>query len=121
MATDPKSRARDAFADLPTPEKTAFVIEATFQTIGEALRETGQRLADVINEFDPESFFDAGTEEEDGAPTPDAKRAAATKPAATASAATKPKAAPRAKKPDSKTTKKTAGKTAGRKKKDDES
>lgn len=121
MATDPKSRARDAFADLPTPEKTAFVIEATFQTIGEALRETGQRLADVINEFDPESFFDTGAESEDESPAPDAKRAAATQPAATVSAATKPKrkTTSSAKKPAAK--KKTTGKTAGRKKTDDES
>ena len=55
--TDPTDRARAAFDDLDTPEKTAFVIEATFSTIGAALRETGQRLADVITEFDPDSFF----------------------------------------------------------------
>lgn len=129
MATDPKAKARDAFADLPTPEKTAFVIEATFQTIGEALRETGQRLADVINEFDPESFFrgfeDDPDDTQEEAPSPAAKTAAAKKPAATQSAATKSaggKKTTTRKTTTRKTTgtQKSAGKTAGRKKKDDD-
>ncbi|MEM1056346.1 MAG: hypothetical protein AAGI52_12545 [Bacteroidota bacterium] len=121
MATDPKARAREAFADLPTPEKTAFVIEATFSTIGAALRETGQRLADVITEFDPDAFFrdheSAHEETEADAPAPAAPRKTAAKKAtATKSGATK-------KTTSRKTTgtKKTPRKTAGRKKKDEDS
>ncbi|MEL6616066.1 MAG: hypothetical protein AAFQ43_10030 [Bacteroidota bacterium] len=56
-ASDPKARAREAFSDLDTPQKTAFVIEATFSTIGAALRETGERLGDIIRDFDPDAFF----------------------------------------------------------------
>ena len=100
--TDPTDRARAAFDDLDTPEKTAFVIEATFSTIGAALRETGQRLADVITEFDPDSFFRDAT-----APAPEAepvvpkpgkktgpKASTAKKAAAKKAAAKKPASAP---------------------------
>ena len=113
--TDPADRARAAFDDLDTPEKTAFVIEATFSTIGSALRETGQRLADVINEFDPESFFrDATAPEAEPKPRKKAgpKTSTAKKAAAKKAAATKPATAPPP--PGAKT----AGRT--RKKKDDD-
>ena len=126
-STDPKARAREAFDHLPTTEKTAFVIEATFATIGSALRETGQRLADVINEFDPEEMFRMDPEHEDAEPKPKprkkaaAKTARAKKPAATKTTASRKKTnvtPPKTVKP------KRAGgtgKTAGRKKKDDDS
>ncbi|OZC03495.1 hypothetical protein [Rubricoccus marinus] len=122
---DPKSRARDAFADLDTPEKTAFVIEATFSTIASALRETGERLGEIITEFDPDAFFRDGT----AAPAPEAptearrpraktapapKTETAKKAAAKKAAASKPAASKTA--PKSKPASKTAGRT--RKKKD---
>ena len=119
MATDPKTRARNAFDDLPTPEKTAFVIEATFSTISAALRETGERLGSFITEFDPEDFFRSETEPEEEAPAPEEKPGTAKKPAATKRASTKrsgSKASPAKKSTAAKST----GKTAGRKKKSDD-
>ena len=124
MPTDPKHRARDAFADLDTAEKTAFVIEATFSTIGAALRETGQRLGDAITDFDPDAFFRGAPHppEASGAPAearrPRAKTATAPKTstakkaAAKKAAATKPAASKTA--PKTKPAPKAAGKTAGR-------
>ncbi|MEM6326689.1 MAG: hypothetical protein AAF791_06170 [Bacteroidota bacterium] len=120
MATDPKSKARDAFADLPTPEKTAFVIEATFQTIGQAIRETGQHLADILTDFDPETFFRTHHEDAE-APSPASKKATAKKPAAKASGTTKTASAKKTTSRRKTTgTKKSTGKTAGRKKTDDD-
>ena len=121
---DPKARARAAFDDLPTTEKTAFVIEATFSTIGAALRETGQHLADAIHEFDPEDFFRTAPEPEAPAPTSRKKAASKTarakKPAATKTTASRKKTTvtpPKTVKP--KAAKPKTTKTAGRKKKDD--
>ncbi len=131
MPTDPKDRARSAFADLDTPEKTAFVIEATFSTIGAALRETGQRLGEAISEFDPEAFFrdmsapeaHAPHDTRAGAPSTTAtQRSTATKAAAAQAAATKPAARKTAPKTAPKAKPKPSSKTAGRsrKKKDDD-
>ena len=117
MATDPKARAREAFAHLDTPEKTAFVIEATFSTIGAALRETGERLGSILTDFDPDDFF-RSPERPAPEPTPEAKAAAAKKPAATRTRSSGAK-----KTTGKKTAAKKAGtKTAGRarKKKDDD-
>ena len=50
---------RDAFNRLATPEKVAFVVEATFDTIGQALGETGRRFSDAIKEFDLDALFTA--------------------------------------------------------------
>jgi hypothetical protein len=127
MATDPKARAREAFSDLDTPEKTAFVIEATFSTIGSALRETGERLGSIITEFDPDDFFRSPERPSPEAePTPKAKTAAAKKPAATrasgAAKTTGKKATGTAKPPGAKKAKPSGTKTAGRarKKKSDD-
>ena len=123
MATDPKARAREAFSDLDTPEKTAFVIEATFSTIGAALRETGERLGSILTDFDPEDFFRAPAHRT-AEPPPEAKAAAAKKPAATRTRASGAKAAGKKATPKTSTRPKTTGtKTAGRsrKKKDGDS
>ena len=44
---DPFDDVRDAFADLGTSEKAAFVLEATFETLSQALAETGRRAVFV--------------------------------------------------------------------------
>ena len=50
-------KVREAFAQLDTQDKTAFVLEATFGTIGSALNETGQRLADAVEQVMREDFW----------------------------------------------------------------
>ncbi|NNF57818.1 MAG: hypothetical protein HKN04_06210 [Rhodothermaceae bacterium] len=50
-------KVRDAFAELDTQDKTAFVLEATFSTIGTALNETGQRVAEVFEKVSSEDFW----------------------------------------------------------------
>ena len=54
---DPFDDVREAFADLGTSEKAAFVLEATFETIGQALAETGRRAATVLDDLDVDSWF----------------------------------------------------------------
>ena len=59
---DPQDRAqyddvRTAFERLKTQDKTAFVLEATFSTIGQALAETGRGLADLFEKAASEDFF----------------------------------------------------------------
>ncbi len=56
---DPFDSVRDAFSDLGTSEKAAFVLEATFATIGQALAETGRRAAAVVDDLDIDSWFAA--------------------------------------------------------------
>ena len=51
----PTARARTEFEKLETQDKTAFVVEATFQTIGQAVEETGRHLAEAF-----EAVFDFG-------------------------------------------------------------
>ena len=54
---DPFDSVRDAFSDLGTSEKAAFVLEATFATLGQALAETGRRAAAVVDDLDIDSWF----------------------------------------------------------------
>ncbi len=42
------AKARAEFEKLETQDKTAFVVEATFATLGQAVEETGRQVADVI-------------------------------------------------------------------------
>ena len=57
--TDPRyQQVRDAFAKLETQDKAAFVLEATFDTVGQALRDVGQSVGDVIEKMSSEDFFD---------------------------------------------------------------
>ena len=120
--TDSTNRAREAFADLSTPEKTAFVIEATFSTIGAAFRETGQRLGEIITDFDPESFARDAFASPEAQPKakPKAKPKRAAKPRGNA-AAPKTSTAKKAAAKKAAAKKPAAAKTAGRsrKKKDD--
>lgn len=47
----PLDTAREAFEPLSTPDKTAFVFQATFDTIGQAISETGKAFADLIHQM----------------------------------------------------------------------
>ena len=67
---DPFDSVRDAFSDLGTSEKAAFVLEATFETIGQALTETGRRAATILDDLDIDSWFRAPEAEDVGAPPP---------------------------------------------------
>lgn len=56
---DPRyEHVREAFAKLETQDKAAFVLEATFDTVGQALRDVGQSVGDVIEKMGKEDFFD---------------------------------------------------------------
>ena len=58
---DPRSRAydeaRSAFDQLETEDKTAFVLEATFATIGQAIDETGRWFARTVENVTSEDFW----------------------------------------------------------------
>ena len=98
--TSSRDAARAAFDQLDTNEKSAFIFEATFKTIGQALEETGRRVADVFESINVDDLFTQdGEEEQDAAKS--AKQAAPPK-----KAAPRKKPSPRAKKatpPSSKT------------------
>ena len=49
------TKARSEFEKLNAQDKTAFVVEATFATLGHAVEETGRHLADAF-----EAVFDFG-------------------------------------------------------------
>lgn len=55
----PFERVREAFAELNTFDKSAFVVEAAFETIGEAVGEAGRSLSDMIESLDIERWFTA--------------------------------------------------------------
>ncbi|MEP0546209.1 MAG: hypothetical protein ABJF88_04700 [Rhodothermales bacterium] len=57
------SKTRAEFEKLETQDKTAFVLEATFATIGQAIEETGRQFADVL---DRAANFDFGSWREEG-------------------------------------------------------
>ena len=69
---DPFEDVRDAFESLGTSEKAAFVLEATFETLGQALAETGRRAATVLDDLDIDSWFQTRPPEDVGAPPPPA-------------------------------------------------
>ena len=110
---DPFDSVRDAFSGLGTSEKAAFVLEATFETIGQALAETGRRAASVVDDLDIDSWFKAPTPDVGAPPAPPA---AAPPPAGPAKPTAKKSSA--RKKPDPS---KTAGKPSRRPPSDDES
>jgi hypothetical protein len=57
--TDPRyEQVREAFAKLETQDKAAFVLEATFDTFGQALRDVGQTVGDAVEKMGKEDFFD---------------------------------------------------------------
>jgi predicted butyrate kinase (DUF1464 family) len=51
-------QVREAFAKLDTQDKAAFVLEATFDTIGQALHDVGQSVGDAIERLGKEDFFE---------------------------------------------------------------
>jgi hypothetical protein len=56
---DPRyERVREAFAKLDTQDKAAFVLEATFDTVGQALHDAGQAVGDAVERLGKEDFFD---------------------------------------------------------------
>ena len=72
-SSSPFDDVREAFSDLDTSEKAAFVFEATFATLGQALHETGRRVAEAIDDLDVDSWFQTGHPEDVGAPPPPPK------------------------------------------------
>jgi hypothetical protein len=80
-------KTRSEFKKLETQDKTAFVLEATFATIGQAIEETGRHFADAMERaatFDFGSWREEGDEPDDApnpAEPPTAKKRA-TKPSA---------------------------------------
>lgn len=54
---DPFDDVRAAFGRLGTSEKAAFVFEATFGTLGQALEETGRRVSAAIDDLDVDAWF----------------------------------------------------------------
>lgn len=66
------TKTRSEFEKLETQDKTAFVLEATFATIGQAIEETGRHFADAMERaatFDFGSWREEGDEPDD-APNP---------------------------------------------------
>ena len=53
----PFDDVRAAFERLATPDKAAFVLEATFETIGQAITETGRRVSDAVSSLDLDALF----------------------------------------------------------------
>ncbi len=86
-------KARAEFEKLETQDKTAFVVEATFATLGQAVEDAGRGLADVLERVASydfgwgESAWNRpmwGTDADAGGPNPatpptSAKRARSTK------------------------------------------
>ena len=85
------SKTRAEFEKLGTQDKTAFVLEATFATIGQAIEETGRQVADV---FDHVANFDFGSWREP-ADEPDAPAGSAPNPAQPPSATKRAPAKPK--------------------------
>jgi hypothetical protein len=56
-------KTRSEFEKLETQDKTAFVLEATFATIGQAIEETGRHFADAMERA---ATFDFGSWREPG-------------------------------------------------------
>ena len=53
----PVDELRRAFERLATPDKAAFVLEATFDTIGQAISETGRRVSNAVQDLDLDAIF----------------------------------------------------------------
>ena len=91
---DPFDRVRDAFASLGTSEKAAFVLEATFSTLGQALAETGRRAAEAIDALNIDAWFAAPPEPHGAPPEPPPMAATPADLKKTASRPSAPDAAP---------------------------
>lgn len=62
-AREQYSKTRAEFEKLGTQDKTAFVLEATFATLGQALEDTGRQVADALDHL---ANFDFGSWREEG-------------------------------------------------------
>lgn len=79
------TKTRSEFEKLNPQDKTAFVVEATFTTIGQAIEETGRQFADVLDRvasFDFGSWREPGSERD--APNPAEPPASSTRAASAA-------------------------------------
>ncbi|MEM1044111.1 MAG: hypothetical protein AAGI91_15990 [Bacteroidota bacterium] len=61
------SKTRAEFEKLETQDKTAFVVEATFATLGQAVEDTGRQFADILERVANMNF---GREHDPDAPNP---------------------------------------------------
>lgn len=80
------SKARDEFEKLGTQDKTAFVLEATFATLGQAIEDTGRQFADVLERV---ANYNFGARPETEPPTPNPAAPPSAKKRATTSRTTK--------------------------------
>ena len=79
----PFDDVRAAFERLTTPDKAAFVFEATFDTLGQAISETGRRFSAAVSNLDLDSVFGMDGDRMDGEPAaPDAGAAPKARPRA---------------------------------------
>lgn len=104
-----REAAREAFSSLDTTQKTAFVIEATFRTIGQAIEETGQHLASVLQHFDVETLFSEPEHRDTEAPASEPAPKASSRTTKTARSK-RSSAKPKSTKPKASGSSKTAGK-----------
>jgi len=90
------AKTRAEFEKLGIQDKTAFVLEATFATIGRAIEEAGRQVADA---FDHAAHFDFGPwrapDDESDTPAADAPAKDGTNPAEPPSAAKRAPAEPK--------------------------
>jgi len=70
----PLEDVRAAFEKLHVKDKAAFVVEAAFGTLGEAIEETGRGLSDLFEGLAEEAAFAFGFEQAE-ADDPDASAA----------------------------------------------
>lgn len=55
--SSPFDDVRSAFDGLATSKKAAFVLEAAFTTLGQALEETGRRVSQTLDDLNVEDWF----------------------------------------------------------------
>lgn len=56
---------RDAFTSLSTPDKALFLIEGSFSTLGEAIRDAAEQVSDVLESLDVDDASEKESAEEE--------------------------------------------------------
>ena len=97
--TDPRTRAqyekvRDEFAHLGIQDKTAFVLEATFDTLGEVVREAGKTVSDLFERVSKDDFWTPPTAADEASSAEASEAEASEAEASEAEASAPPPAAP---------------------------
>ncbi len=87
----PLDDARAAFDRLGMPDKTAFVLESAFRTIGQAVSDAGEMVAEAVSSFDASDPFCTDAKSEEASDEPEKATGAASKPRANRAAPRKPK------------------------------